>query len=109
MNDPIVKAALGANPDVTYETCNLNVNQAFMLRGDGMRNSAALLTDLVNDGLRLLIYDGNFGELSRAFRVQYTNGRTVDLVCNIIVSCDPLVEQTNLLYFTGRGTVDIKI
>ncbi|THH07889.1 hypothetical protein EW145_g3072 [Phellinidium pouzarii] len=51
--------ALGASPSVTFESCNMQINQAFLLQGDGMHNSALLLTELVNDGIRLLIYAGN--------------------------------------------------
>lgn len=53
------KKAVGANPSVDFASCNMQVNQAFMMQGDGMHNSALLLTDLVNDGVRLLIYAGN--------------------------------------------------
>jgi cathepsin A (carboxypeptidase C) len=37
------------------------VNQAFLFQGDGMHNSALLLPELVNDGVRLLVYAGNAG------------------------------------------------
>ena len=33
-----------------------------MYQGDGMHNSAALLPELINDGVRLLVYAGNAGE-----------------------------------------------
>ncbi|EIM83602.1 serine carboxypeptidase [Stereum hirsutum FP-91666 SS1] len=59
MNDPKNKAALGVNPDRTFESCNMEVNQNFMYQGDGMHNSAALLPELINDGVRLLVYAGN--------------------------------------------------
>ncbi|KAI0053413.1 serine carboxypeptidase [Auriscalpium vulgare] len=59
MNNPKNKAALGVTGDKKFESCNLEVNQAFMFQGDGMRNSAALLPELVNDGVRLLAYAGN--------------------------------------------------
>jgi len=59
MNDPKNKVALGVDPERTFTSCNMEVNQAFMLQGDGMHNSAALLPDLVNDGIRLLVYAGN--------------------------------------------------
>lgn len=39
----------------------MKVNEAFMYQGDGMHNSAALLPDLINDGIRLLVYAGNAG------------------------------------------------
>jgi cathepsin A (carboxypeptidase C) len=66
MNDPKVKVALGVDPARTFASCNMEVNQAFALQGDGMHNSAALLGDLIDDGVRLLIYAGNAGA-SRAF------------------------------------------
>jgi len=59
MNDPKNKAALGVDPSRKFESCNLGINQAFMLQGDGMHNSAALLPELINDGVRLLVYAGN--------------------------------------------------
>jgi hypothetical protein len=40
----------------------MQVNQAFMMQGDGMHNAAALLPELIEDGVRLLIYAGNAGQ-----------------------------------------------
>lgn len=40
----------------------MQVNQAFTLNGDGMHNSALLLPELVDAGVRLLVYAGNAGE-----------------------------------------------
>jgi cathepsin A (carboxypeptidase C) len=37
----------------------MEVNQAFTFQGDGMHNSALLLPDLINEGVRLLVYAGN--------------------------------------------------
>lgn len=62
MNDPVHKAALGVNPDRTFESCNMEVNKAFTMKGDSMHNSAALLPELVDGGVRLLVYAGNAGE-----------------------------------------------
>ena len=59
MNDPKNKKALGVNPELTFQSCNMDVNQAFFGQGDGMHNSALLLPDLINDGVRLLVYAGN--------------------------------------------------
>jgi hypothetical protein len=39
----------------------MDVNQAFTLSGD-WGNSALLLPELVNDGVRLLVYAGNAGK-----------------------------------------------
>ena len=61
MNDAAVKKELGANPSLSFQSCNMQVNQDFATQGDGMRNSASLLTDLVNEGIRLLVYAGNAG------------------------------------------------
>ncbi|KAJ7689127.1 serine carboxypeptidase [Mycena rosella] len=60
MNQPEVKQALGADPRApNFTACNYEMNFAFMLQGDGMRDSKSLLTELVDDGIRLLIYAGN--------------------------------------------------
>ncbi|EJD05531.1 serine carboxypeptidase [Fomitiporia mediterranea MF3/22] len=59
MNEEQNKLDVGAHPDVEFASCNFQVNQAFMLQGDSTHNSALLLTDLVNDGVRVLIYAGN--------------------------------------------------
>ena len=59
MNDPKNKAILGVNPNKEFASCNMEVNRDFTFQGDGMHNSALLLTDLVNDGIRLLVYAGN--------------------------------------------------
>ena len=61
MNDPAIKEELGVPPSLTFESCNTEVNQAFAGQADGMRNSALLLTDLINEGVRLLVYAGNAG------------------------------------------------
>lgn len=67
MNDPKHKVALGVNPELSFASCNMEVNQAFMFQGDGMRNSAILLPELVNNGVRLLVYAGNAGMLRTVF------------------------------------------
>ncbi|KDQ62966.1 hypothetical protein JAAARDRAFT_146814 [Jaapia argillacea MUCL 33604] len=59
MNNPANKKALGVNPERNFESCNMEVNQAFMFQGDGMHNAGALLPELVNDGIKLLVYAGN--------------------------------------------------
>lgn len=59
MNEEKNKRAVGANPSVEFQSCNMQVNQAFMMHGDGMKNHALLLPDIINDGVRLLIYAGN--------------------------------------------------
>lgn len=62
LNQPDIKAALGVNPQRKFESCNMAINQAFLLQGDSMHNTPALLPPLINDGVRLLVYAGNAGE-----------------------------------------------
>ncbi|KDQ62956.1 hypothetical protein JAAARDRAFT_119033 [Jaapia argillacea MUCL 33604] len=62
MNDPLRKRELGVAPSRKYEACNAQVNMAFRLNGDGVKNSALLVRDLVNNGIRVLVYVGNAGE-----------------------------------------------
>ncbi|KAI0320056.1 serine carboxypeptidase [Amylostereum chailletii] len=59
LNDPKVKATLGVDVSREFASCNLDINQAFLFQGDGSHNSALLLPDLINDGIRLLVYAGN--------------------------------------------------
>ena len=59
MNIPSIKRSLGANPQLTFQSCTTDVGEAFGSRGDGMRNSAALLPELIDNGVRLLVYAGN--------------------------------------------------
>lgn len=62
MSGEDVKRSLGVDPTLTFEACNADVNEDFALKADAMRDSALLLTDLVNEGVRLLVYAGNAGQ-----------------------------------------------
>ncbi|CAE6479344.1 unnamed protein product [Rhizoctonia solani] len=76
LNRPEIKRELGGNPDVMFESCNVVVHQDFIRSGDAAscnvvvhqdfirsgdaaRNSAPLLPELINDGIRMLIYVGD--------------------------------------------------
>ena len=65
LNQPSVKAELGVSQERKFASCNMEVNQAFTLGGD-WSNSALLLPELVNGGVRLLVYAGNAGEFFSA-------------------------------------------
>ncbi|KAF7364960.1 Carboxypeptidase [Mycena venus] len=57
---PEVKKALGVDPRAPeFVSCNDQLNFGFMLHGDGMRNTKGLVTELVDEGIRLLVYAGN--------------------------------------------------
>ncbi len=58
LNTPSIKKNLGVPESVTFQSCNMNINQAFLLQGDSMHDSAALLPELIEDGIRVLIYAG---------------------------------------------------
>ncbi|KAG6879893.1 hypothetical protein C0992_009884 [Termitomyces sp. T32_za158] len=86
MNNPRNKAALGVNPGQTFASCNMDVNRAFAMQGDGMHNSARLLPELVNDGVRLLVYAGNAGALTSLLHLERicTNFSQLDMMCNFM-------------------------
>ncbi|CCM06004.1 uncharacterized protein FIBRA_08247 [Fibroporia radiculosa] len=67
MNKPENKRALGVNPELEFQSCNAGINQAFAFQGDGAHNSAKLLPELIEDGVKLLVYAG-----------------TADMMCNFI-------------------------
>ncbi|ODN74761.1 hypothetical protein L202_07082 [Cryptococcus amylolentus CBS 6039] len=58
LNKPEVKKELGAPDSVDFQSCNMQINQNFLLHGDGMHYAGGLLTDLVDDDIRVLIYSG---------------------------------------------------
>ena len=59
----------------------MQVNQAFMFQGDGMHNSAALLPELLESGVRVLVYAGNAGMFS------LSNGYKLGLIRIATISC----------------------
>lgn len=67
MNTPANKEGLGVDPARKFESCNMEVNKDFMLQGDSMNDASLLLPDLINDGIRLLVYAGNAGRLQVFF------------------------------------------
>ncbi|KIJ55250.1 hypothetical protein M422DRAFT_23858 [Sphaerobolus stellatus SS14] len=58
LNRPEVKKALGAPSNIDFQSCNLQINQAFLFQGDTAHNSAKLLPELLNAGIRLMVYAG---------------------------------------------------
>ena len=61
LNSSSTKEAIGLDPSLDFQLVNISVFLAFHGRGDSVRNSAALLPELVNDGIRLLVYAGMTG------------------------------------------------
>lgn len=61
MNSTATKKAIGVDPSIHFELDNIRVKLAFHGRGDSVRNSAALLPELIADGVRLLVYAGVTG------------------------------------------------
>ncbi|KAG0698708.1 Alpha/Beta hydrolase protein [Suillus ampliporus] len=88
LNDPEVKAALGVNPQRNFESCNMAVNQAFMLQGDAMHNTPLLLNEMINDGVRLLVYAGN-----------------ADMMCNYMGN-ERWVEQLDTIFVDEFSTAE---
>ena len=67
MNAPENKKALGANPNKNFTSCNLAVNEEFAVTGEAMKNTTvALLPELVDGGIRLLVMAGNAGKFDYA-------------------------------------------
>jgi cathepsin A (carboxypeptidase C) len=58
LNQPEVKKSFGVPEQVEFQACNMNVNQAFLFNGDGSHNSAAVLPELLESGIRVLVYAG---------------------------------------------------
>jgi len=88
MNNPNVKAAIGISPQRQFSLCNNDVEKGFLLRGDSIQDTPALLPELVNNGIRLLIYAGVAGEFHtyqlRNFWCE-VSALPSDMVCDYIV------------------------
>lgn len=91
LNDPAVKVKLGVSPEREFASCNMDVNKAFAVKGDGAHNSALLLPELIEAGVRMMIYAGNagtFSTLPSPFQVPHSNycpsSRLTDFMCNYI-------------------------
>jgi len=65
LNDKDIKKELGANPAINFTSTSQQVLEDFLASGDLMHYSAGLLTDLVNDGIRLLVYAGDTGKTGK--------------------------------------------
>lgn len=61
MNNPATKTALGAKSDITFQACKQEIDDAFTWTMDPLQNAAGLLPELVDAGVRLLVYAGNAG------------------------------------------------
>lgn len=66
-NQPEVRKALGVSKERTFESCNMQVNQAFQFQGDVSHNTAALIPPLLEDGIRVLIYAGDADFMVRPY------------------------------------------
>ncbi|SNX82969.1 related to carboxypeptidase [Melanopsichium pennsylvanicum] len=88
LNNPNIKKNLGVPESVTFQSCNMNINQAFLLQGDSMHDSAALLPELIEDGIRVLIYAGE-----------------ADFMCNYMGNLEWMQQlQTSYLNDFNNGT-----
>ncbi|ORX38931.1 Alpha/Beta hydrolase protein [Kockovaella imperatae] len=58
LNQPAVKENLGVPAEINFESCNNQINQKFLLQGDGVHYAGALLGPLIDSGIRVLIYAG---------------------------------------------------
>ncbi|KAJ7822439.1 serine carboxypeptidase [Mycena leptocephala] len=55
-----VRTALGVDPRAPkFVACNMDMLVEFMSQGDGMRDTKSVVTELVDEGIRLLVYAGN--------------------------------------------------
>jgi cathepsin A (carboxypeptidase C) len=65
LNRPDVRTALGVDPRAPkFVACNMDMLVEFMSQGDGMRDTKSVVTELVDGGIRLLVYAGNTGALA---------------------------------------------
>ncbi|OAX40539.1 alpha/beta-hydrolase [Rhizopogon vinicolor AM-OR11-026] len=81
-----LKVALGVNPRRNFKALNDAVILPFFLRGDWMHNTPLLLEEIINDGVRLLVYAGN-----------------ADMMCNYMGN-ERWVEQLDTVFLDEFST-----
>ncbi|KAG8915829.1 hypothetical protein FRC01_003494 [Tulasnella sp. 417] len=59
LNNPTVKAELGVDSSLNFSSCNWELNKVMTDGGEGARNTAVLIPELLADGIRILVYGGN--------------------------------------------------
>ncbi|QRW09337.1 Serine carboxypeptidase [Ceratobasidium sp. AG-Ba] len=59
LNTPRIKAELGIASENNFTACNTEIHQKFVTNGDAARSSAILLPELIEAGLRVLVYAGD--------------------------------------------------
>ncbi|KIO34181.1 hypothetical protein M407DRAFT_3629 [Tulasnella calospora MUT 4182] len=59
LNNQAVKAELGVHPSLNFTACNWELNKVMTDGGEGAKNSAVLIPELLADGIRVLVYGGN--------------------------------------------------
>ncbi|KAG9091394.1 hypothetical protein FS749_016584 [Ceratobasidium sp. UAMH 11750] len=59
LNTPHVKQELGIPSENSFTSCNYDMHAKFVESGDAGRSSSVLLPELIEDGLRLLVYAGD--------------------------------------------------
>lgn len=64
LNSTKTKKALGVDAGHNFVLSNDTVSEAFYNSGQALHNSAALLPELVNSGIRLMTYAGDVGMFS---------------------------------------------
>ncbi|SCZ93705.1 BZ3500_MvSof-1268-A1-R1_Chr6-3g08833 [Microbotryum saponariae] len=59
LNQAEIRKELGADPDTPFTSCNMQINQAFTFNGDVAHNTAALIPEMLEAGIKLLVYAGD--------------------------------------------------
>lgn len=71
LNKPSHRDSLGVDAYREFTVCNMTTNGRFYEQGQAMRNSAALLPELINDGIRLLVMAGDTDWICNYMGVQH--------------------------------------
>lgn len=67
LNKPEIKKMFGVPDKVNFQACNMQINQNFMFQGDSMHSSAVVLPEMIEAGVRLLVYAGEYDAMCNWF------------------------------------------
>jgi cathepsin A (carboxypeptidase C) len=59
LNQPHVQAQLGVDPNTTFKACNMKITLSYAVQGGLVWNTARVVPELIEGGIRVLAYAGN--------------------------------------------------
>ena len=84
MNQPYVKETLGADPSIHAPDCVNSIQADFKSEAQAVADSVSYLPEIINGGVRLLVFAGDVGERFEDRYPEQNSDNAIDAACNYI-------------------------